>query len=153
MSLWLWLQQLSPASWAILGIALILVELATASSYLLWPGLAALLVALLHYLVPLPPAAQYLAFAALSVVMTLVGRRYYNPRRVHSEEPGLNQLAHRHIGKKLVLDEDAVGNQGVVRIGDSRWRVEITDGSGLTRGTLVEVVEQYDTRLVVRPVA
>lgn len=149
--LWQWLQHLGPGEWAILGIVLILLELATSTAYLLWVGLAALTLAALLLIAPLPAAAQYLLFAGLSLVITLIGRRYYNPRQVSSDQPGLNQLGQRHVGGRYPLDDDAVGGRGVVKIGDSRWQVTLEGCDSLAKGTLVEVVAQHDTRLVVRP--
>ena len=149
--LWHWLQHLGPAEWAIIGMVLVLLELATTTAYLLWVGLAALVLAALLLLAPLPAAAQYLLFAGLSVAITLIGRRYYNPRQVKSDEPELNQLSQRHVGQRYPLDEDAVAGRGVVKVGDSRWQVTLEGCDSLPKGTLVEVVAQHDTRLLVRP--
>ena len=46
-----------------------------------------------------------------------------------------------------------MGGRGVVKVGDSRWQVTLEGGDSLPKGTLVEVVAQHDTRLVVRPLA
>lgn len=153
MNLWHWLQHLGPADWAIIGVVLIVAELASATAYLLWVGLAALLLALLLLVMPLPAGGQYLLFALFSVAITLVGRRYYNPRQVKSAEPELNQLGHRHVGQRYLLDEDAHGGRGVVKVGDSRWQVSLSDCDSAAKGTQVEVIEQHDSRLVVKVIA
>lgn len=153
MNLWQWLQQLGPAEWAIIGVVLIVAELAINTAYLLWIGLAALLLALLMLVVPLPIGGQCLLFALLSVAITLVGRCYYNPRQVKSAEPELNQLGRRHLGQRYLLDEDAHAGRGVVKIGDSRWQVSLSGCDNAAKGSLVEVIEQHDSRLVVKVIA
>lgn len=64
--------------WAILGLALLTLELLSVSFFFLWFGIAALCMALLLAIFPLPLAAQLFGFAVLSVVSLLLGRRRFN---------------------------------------------------------------------------
>lgn len=64
--------------WAILGLALLGAEILSSTFYLLWFGVAALVVALLLWLIPaMPLTLQLFLFAFLSLGSLAVWRRYY----------------------------------------------------------------------------
>ncbi|MDR0700888.1 MAG: NfeD family protein [Azoarcus sp.] len=64
--------------WIVGGIALVLLELAIPSFFVIWFGLGALLVGLLLLIVPgLPLSGQLLLWAAASSAMTLLWFRYF----------------------------------------------------------------------------
>ncbi|MDR1662421.1 MAG: NfeD family protein [Azoarcus sp.] len=64
--------------WIVGGIALILLELAIPSFFVIWFGLGALLVGLALLLAPgLPLSGQLLLWAAASTVMTILWFRYF----------------------------------------------------------------------------
>jgi len=71
--------------WLVLGMVLIGIEMVTPTFFLLWFGLGALLVGALVALLPLGFAAQVLAWAVASLVMTGVWLKYFkNPSRTHA---------------------------------------------------------------------
>ncbi len=152
MDLFSMLENLTPAEWATFGIILVIIEIFVPSSFLLWPGLAALSVAALMLLLgDFGWHGQMVLFAGLTLISMLVGRRYYNPRRVNSDQPDLNQLQQRHLGQVYVLAEAPVNGFASVQVGDGRWRVRIEpQDAALAKGARVEVIEQQDTLLIVR---
>ncbi|RCU51502.1 MULTISPECIES: NfeD family protein [Corallincola] len=144
------MQTMGPEAWAILGITLIIIEVFAPSSFLLWPGLSALTVSVGMLLYPLAWQDQFIVFAVLSVVITLVGRRFYNPQHIISDQPELNIVSSRYIGHIYTLAEDSNNGRGRVKIGDSLWLAEIEGEKNLTAGTPVQVVAQRDTVLKVK---
>lgn len=83
--------------WAILGLALLSVELLTGTFYILWFGISALFVALMLALFPSAPLSlQLLAFSVLSL-STLAIWRY----RYKTQKPGsrIGQSSDDTIGK------------------------------------------------------
>lgn len=64
--------------WGILGLALLAVEMLTGTMYILWFGVAAILLAILTWLMPaLPVSLQLFLFSALSIVALVIWRRNY----------------------------------------------------------------------------
>lgn len=123
--------------WLALGGILLAAEMTGASGYLLWSGVAALLVSLLVWLVPMPWEWQGLSFAILTVLSALWWYRWLK-RRDPEPSPSLNQRGKDLIGRKLVLSEALVNGFGHVSIGESGWRVQADED--LPAGTPVTVV-------------
>ncbi|GAA5215617.1 NfeD family protein [Corallincola platygyrae] len=144
------LQTMGPEAWAIIGVALIIIEVFAPSSFLLWPGLAALTTSVVMLLTPMAWQEQFILFAVLSIIITLVGRRFYNPVKIDSDQPNLNIVSSRYIGHIYPLAEDSHGSRGRVKIGDSLWLADIEGGKPLRAGTPVQVVGQEDTVLKVK---
>ncbi|WP_034946264.1 NfeD family protein [Erwinia oleae] len=124
--------------WLTLGGALLAAEMLGASGYLLWSGIAAILVSLLVWLVPLPWEWQGLSFALLTVLSALWWYRWLKGRAGRQPQSMLNQRGSQLIGQQLTLDETLVDGFGRVRIGDSDWRVQAAEN--LPAGTPVTVV-------------
>ncbi|MBD1390881.1 NfeD family protein [Neiella sp. HB171785] len=145
-----WLKQMEPSDWAIAGIILVVLEVVLPTSWLLWPGLAALIVALLHWLIPLGWTAQLLTFAALTMLMLVIGRRFYNPANIRSSQPDLNQQVGRHQGKVASLTQDVENGRSRIHLGDSEWQVELPAGETAKAGTQVEITGQRSNTLLVK---
>lgn len=145
-----WLKNMTPADWAIAGLVLVVFEVLLPTSWLLWPGLAALIVALVHWLVPLGWTGQLLTFAILTLLMLLVGRRFYNPANINSSQPDLNQQVGRHQGKQATLSQDVENGRSRIHLGDTEWQVEVTENNQAAAGTRVEVVGQRSNTLIVK---
>lgn len=72
-------------AWAILGIILLSIEMAIGTFDILWFGVAAILVAIVMWLFPtMPPAAQYIMFAALSLISLALWRFHYKKTEKNS---------------------------------------------------------------------
>lgn len=113
--------------WLTLGGLLLAAELLGTSGYLLWSGMAAVLVALLVWLVPMPWAWQGLSFALLTVLAALWWYRWLRRRESRQPTFALNQRGQQLIGRHLTLDNALVNGFGHVRIGDGNWRVQATE--------------------------
>ena len=74
------LDGISPWWWITLGVVLIGLEMTTMSFFLIWPGIAAVVIAILLWIAPgMSGEAQVALFAVLSVAFTWVGRTIAEP--------------------------------------------------------------------------
>jgi len=124
--------------WLTLGGTLLAAEMLGASGYLLWSGVAAVLVSVLVWLVPLPWEWQGLCFATLTVLCALWWYYWLRGRERKQPPSSLNQRGNQLIGTELLLAEALRDGIGHVHIGDSSWRVQATED--LAAGTPVTVV-------------
>jgi inner membrane protein len=117
---WLWL-----IAAAVLGIA----ELLVPGVYLIWIGLAALIVGVLTLLLPLPVAAQFLLFAVMAFAAVYWGRRYLSQNPIISSDPKLNDRSARLVGSIVTAVEPVDALQGRVKVGDSVWSARGSDAA------------------------
>ena len=120
--------------WLILGIALIILELFVWTVFLLWIGSSAITVGIIFFLLPnVSGLLQLLIFIVLSVVATLLSKKYYPVKTVDEQ---LYDKAKKHIGKEcmIVSIEDEVAK---VQIGESLW---FAKGSNLSAGQSVKII-------------
>jgi len=116
-----WVATASPWLWLALGILLVAVEILAPSFVVIWPGLAAMLMALLVWLVAgISGQALVAIFAALSILLLFGGRALM--ARVEQDEP---QTMLNARGKNLVGREAMVlsvsGGQGKVEVDGVQW--------------------------------
>ncbi|SON57629.1 Inner membrane protein YbbJ [Hartmannibacter diazotrophicus] len=140
--------ELGAWSWMIAAILLAVVELAAPGTFFIWFAVAAVVVGLVAFVIPIGWQVQCLLFLALAVVAALLGRKVYGQGRKAVEDPYLNDRAGRQVGRKGTLDEPIVNGMGRVRLDDSVWRVE---GPDLPAGTRVKVLTIRSGHLVVEP--
>lgn len=116
-----WVATASPWLWLALGITLVALEILAPSFVVIWPGLAAMLMALLVWLLPgLSGQALVAIFAALSIALLFGGRAMM--ARVEQDEPQttLNARGKNLVGRKAkVLSVN--GGQGAVQIDGVQW--------------------------------
>ncbi|MBD8164261.1 NfeD family protein [Erwinia persicina] len=138
--------------WLSLGGLLLAAEMLGTSGYLLWSGVAAVLVGLLVWLVPMPWEWQGLSFAALTILAALWWYRWLKHRDRRHPPSTLNQRGQQMVGRQLTLDTALVNGFGHVRIGDGNWRVQADED--LPAGTPITVVavEGITLRIVPRSV-
>jgi membrane protein implicated in regulation of membrane protease activity len=83
--------------WGILGLVLLGFEMLTGTMYVLWFGIAALLLAILTWLMPaMPIAFQLFLFAGLSIGALVIWRRNY---KKHSTDLHIGQSQGDDIGR------------------------------------------------------
>lgn len=133
-------------SWWVLGFVLLGLELLVPGFVLVWFGVAALLVGILALMVDWPIQTLALIWAAASIVLLILGRRWFRSDRATSADPHLNDRASRLIGRVFTLAEPLTENGGRLHIDDSVWRIT---GPLLPVGTRVEVTAAEGTTLVV----
>lgn len=135
--------------WISLGGLLLAAEMLGASGYMLWSGVAAVLVGLVVWAVPLGWDWQGAMFALLTVCAALCW--WYWLRTHNKTHPAslLNRRGEQLVGVKTTLSEPLVNGVGRVRIGDSTWRARCD--TDLPIGTQVEVIAVEGITLRVRP--
>ncbi len=147
-ALFSFVNQIEPWHWAALALVLLIGELMTGTTFLLWPAAAAGLVALLAWLTPLSPAWQVGVFAALTLVLTLMGpglrRRILQP----GEAGTLNERSAQLIGQRGRAEAEFADGVGRVHLGDTIWRAESADA--IAGGVSVEVIGVDGTILKVK---
>jgi len=135
------LQQLTASPhlfWLSLGGLLLAAEMLGASGYLLWSGVAAAMVGLLIWLIPLPWEWQGVAFALFTVIAALLWASWLK-RKAYAGAPNgsLNQRGQQMLGLHGRLLEQPENGFSRIRIGDSTWRV--SGAENLNIGDEVEV--------------
>jgi membrane protein implicated in regulation of membrane protease activity len=136
-------------AWIAVAAAVLAVEIATGSGWLLWPAASAGAVALLAGFAGLDPAPALGVFAGLTIVTTFLARRYL-PRSLGAAGHDINDNVARlvgHHGRAVAAFE---GQHGRVFIDGKEWAAELADGAELAAGARVEVVGVQGARLQVR---
>ncbi|TIQ85759.1 MAG: NfeD family protein, partial [Mesorhizobium sp.] len=87
---------------------------------------------------------QVLAFLAMSLVSTYVGKRLAGGSRDPTDQPLLNRRGEQMIGRMATLAEPIKDGRGRIKLGDTLWRVS---GPDLPAGTQVRVTGAADTDL------
>ena len=142
---------LSEYGWWILGLLLLVLEVVVPGVYLLFFGVAALVVGMNVLMLGgdwFGWQQQVLAFAVLSGVAVLLGRKWYGPKTERPATDTLNRRTQRLIGREAVLSDDIVGGRGRIGIEDSWWSVE---GPDLPKGSRVQVIGAEGSTLKVAP--
>lgn len=140
--------------WWVLAVVLLVLELATGSTYLLWPSAAAVLTGFAD-LWPMDGMwrAQLALFAGVTVVLSLAAPRYVRPwlQKIRADHPALNERGMQTEGRRARAEGPFANGQGKVRVGDSVWLAELEAGDALDDGAQVLVVRAEGTKLIVRP--
>ena len=112
-------------NWLIWGLVLSILELMVPGTYLIWFGLAALLMSLLTFFIPMSLSVQIVWFAIFSAIFAFIGwyayRYIFKKVKAPREYQNLNDSAQQYIGRTVTLTEDVKDNQTKVQIGDSYW--------------------------------
>lgn len=138
--------------WAAIAAQLLALEVATGSGWLLWPAASAAMVAVLVLIFPqLAWAGSTGAFAGLTIVTTLLARRFWPP---HPEGEGhdINDNIARLVGHHGKAVADFRDRDGRVFIDGKEWAAELDEDAILAHGAPVEVTGVSGARLRVRPV-
>ncbi|WP_404925353.1 NfeD family protein [Mesorhizobium sp. ORM16] len=140
--------ELGPWNWMVLGFVLLVMEIIAPGIFMLWIGIAALIVGAVSLLVW--DAAiwtwqvQVLVFLALSLVSAFVGKKLIGGRNEPTDQPLLNRRGAQMIGRMATLSEPIRDGRGRIKLGDTLWRVS---GPDLPAGTQVRVTGAADTDL------
>ncbi len=143
------IMELGPWNWMVLGLLLLGAEVLVPGFFLIWIGIAAVVVGALS--LALWDAGfwtwqvQVLVFLVLSLVSAFAGRALMKRDDV-SDEPLLNRRSAQLIGKTATLQEAIVNGHGRIKIGDTTWSVS---GPDLAAGTKVRVTGAAEMKLTV----
>lgn len=144
--------ELGPWMWWVLGFVLLAAELAVPGVFLVWIGIGAIGTGLLSLLFWgdwfWRWEVQWLVFAALAVIATLIGRRLLSINDSVTDEPLLNNRTAALAGRTAVLQEPIAEGRGRIRLDDTFWPVS---GPDLPAGTRVRVTGASAASLTVEP--
>ncbi|RUT64183.1 hypothetical protein CKG00_17555 [Morganella morganii] len=137
--------------WLCFGGILLILEMLGTGGYLLWSGVAALIVALLTWIMPeINLEWQGIIFAVMTVICAVLWRNFQRHRqRDDSSSP--NQANHKLIGLRAALLTETEEGYSRIRLADGSWRVY--SQSALPAGTEVEVIAVDGITLTVRAVS
>ena len=138
--------------WVALAAGLLAVEVATGSGWLLWPAASAGVVALLVRYAGISLEAAFLSFAVLTIVTTLLARRFLPKSLLRQPAHDINDNVARlvgHHGRAVAAFKNRAGR---VFIDGKEWAAELDEGEALEAGARVEVTGVAGAGLRVRGV-
>lgn len=138
--------------WAGVAAALLAVEIVTGSGWLLWAAASAAAIGVLVALVEMSVPTTLLIFALLTIVSTLLARRYL-PRSVSASAGDINDNVGRLVGHRGSAVAAFAGRSGRVFIDGKEWAAELDEGDALEAGASVEVTGVNGACLRVRRAA
>lgn len=136
--------------WIALGAALLAVEVATGSGWLLWPSASAGITALLVAFAGLDLAQAALVFALLTISLALLARRYLPKSLTRHSGHDINDNIARLVGHQGRVVAAFQGRSGRVFIDGKEWAAELDEGEALEAGARVEVTGVAGAHLRVR---
>lgn len=147
-----WFTQFDSSHWFVLALILLIAELATGTTYLLWPAVAAGAVGLAALFFNLPILPEIALFAALTIALTAIGRPLVRNRLFAAPAggPTLNERDKTLIGARGVAAGAFLGGVGSVKLGDTIWRATCSESIAAGQAVEVESVEGVTVR--VKPV-
>ncbi len=119
--------------WAALGLLCAVLEIFIPTGFLIGLGIAAFLMALIVFLMPLMLALslsweiELFVYALLSLLSVFIMRRWFLAKPIVSDHPLLNQRGCQYIGRRFTLEMPIVNGQGKLRVDDSTWKVRGVD--------------------------
>jgi hypothetical protein len=136
--------------WLAIGVALLAIEAAFSTEWLLWPAVAAGMVAVATAIgLPLSLIGEVALFAVVTVILTLLSRRLI--QRVNpADSPDINAREGRLVGQRAQVVQPFVNGRGRVFVSGAEWTAEIEDAAPLA-GDIVIVEASESGRLKVRP--
>jgi membrane protein implicated in regulation of membrane protease activity len=147
------LAEIGPWHWLVLGALLIGLEAIMPSTYLLWPGIAAVVIGLVVAIDPeMGWQYQVLAFGILAIVASMGGRRWASKGGIVTDQPQLNRRSAQYVGRLAIVTETFVGGRGQITIDDTRWSAETIDGSNPSKNINVEIIAADGALLKVRAI-
>jgi membrane protein implicated in regulation of membrane protease activity len=135
--------------WLAVGVLLLAVEAALSTEWLLWPAVAAGVVAVLSALgLRMGLAVEVGLFAALTVLATALSRRLI--QRVNPDDhPDINDRDLRLVGQRARVVQPFVEGRGRVFVSGAEW-VALIDGDAPPVGDSVVVDRLEGPSLMVR---
>ena len=147
--MWTMIASLGTWDWFIAGGLLLVLEILAPGVFMLWLGLAALLVGTISLFFDWSWQAQFIAFAIFSVMAIPIWRRLAM-RNEATDQPFLNRRAEALIGRTFTLEKPIVDSSGTMRVDDTVWRIT---GADVPAGSRVRVTRVDGTALHVALVA
>ena len=134
------LTSLGPQHWLVFGLVVLIAEMASGTTYLLWPAVAAFLTALISLTGMTNWAADMAIFAVLVIVLTAFGRPIVQRWRTQGGDVKLNERSISMIGARGVITAFANG-AGSAKINDTIWRVVSDESLSIGQPVVIDSVE------------
>lgn len=115
--------------WLSLGLLLGVAEMVAPGFFLMWLGLAALIVGGLDYFLPITVAYQVAMFAILSVLTVFAGKKFLHDNPIETQDAMLNDRGARLTGEIVTVVEAITNGHGRVKVGDSVWSARGVDAA------------------------
>ncbi len=121
-------QSLEYWHWLLLGVVFLTLEIFAPGVFFMWMSVAAGIVgAALWLWSGMDWEVQLLAFATLSILSVVLGRKWLDRYPIKSEQPRLNRRGEQYVGRTFTLQESTVNGQGKIKVDDSTWKIRGTD--------------------------
>ena len=144
--------ELGPWTWMAVGLVLLALEIAIPGVFLLWFGLAGIVIGALALMFGTTALfgwqAQVVLFLILSVIFAFKGKAWMDKSN-ESDQPLLNQRDAQLVGRTATLEQPIHEGYGRIRIDDTQWRVK---GPDLPVGARVKVISVSSGDLTVEAV-
>lgn len=134
------LTSVGPQHWLVLGLILLIAEMASGTTYLLWPAVAAFATALIALTGATNWIADMAIFALLVIALTLFGRPLVERWKRDGAASGLNERSTSLIGERGVVADFANG-EGSVKVRDTLWRAVSEETLEAGQGVVVASVD------------
>ena len=144
---------LQPWHWLVFGVALIVLEMFVPTFFLLWFGTAAVLVALVHWLLPIATITAVVLWLVLSVILCFLWFKFIQPLIKNRTKAGLGAgVIVGEVG--MITKPPMAGLPGSVRFntpmaGASEWACRSQDDTHLMIGDRVVVLNIIGNELLV----
>jgi membrane protein implicated in regulation of membrane protease activity len=133
MEMWIW--------WVVVGIILIIAEMASFTFYLLWLGLGALAAALTAWIAPDSLLAQVIVGGLVTIALTVFTRPL--TRKVRQSR-GFQDAIDQLVGKRgEVMEAITPEAMGIVKVGTESWSA--TGDEPIAKGEAVKIVRRSST--------
>jgi membrane protein implicated in regulation of membrane protease activity len=134
------------AIWLVVGVLLIIAEMATLTFYLLWLAIGALAAALVAILMPDAIVLQVFFGIVVALILTFFTKPI--TRRMRSSI-GFTDVIYQLDGQEgLVIGDIPLEGLGIVKVGNETWSAQ--SEVPLSKGTPIIVVQSYNTILQVQ---
>ena len=144
------LEGMNGTKWLIFGVILLTLEVVTGTTYILWPAVAALIVGVLVFVLPLAWEMQFLLFFLIGTVLLFAGHKYFQPMMKGGEPSDLNDRARSMVGRRVKAVTNFETGRGRVQVGDTQWQAMIEKGEPAI-GDELKIVAVEGTTLKVEP--
>lgn len=145
---------IEPWHWLVLGFSLMIAEIFIPTFASLWFGAAAVIVAALAWLLPIPLLFQVLIWLTLSVLFMFAWVKYIKPLSINRKKAG--QSSDLIIGETgMIVVKPQKGISGMVRFNVPIWGADEwpcrTAGMNVEAGDRVVVIKVVGDELIIAP--
>lgn len=134
------------AIWLVIGVLLIIAEMATLTFYLLWLAIGSLAAVLVALVMPDSIILQVLLGVIVALILTLFTKPL--TKRMRSSK-GFTDVIYQLVGQEgLVIEDIPLEGLGIVKVGNETWSAQ--SEVPLIKGTPIIVVQSYNTILQVQ---